>query len=123
MKLSIQNNKLKIELSLFEKILSVKPSDIEIDFRDIVNVSTEKPKFTWKMIRCPGTGLPGVLMAGNFYIRENGKWSKEFWYWRFKDNALVLKLKRSENNKYDRIVLSIEHNEHWKEVVKSQINF
>ena len=120
MKISFQNDKLKIELKLWEKIFSVKTSDIEIALKSIKCVSTEKPKFTWKWLRCPGTFLPGVIAAGTYYAKREDKWEKEFWCLTRGRKLLVLELK---DEKYTRIILGVNDNNYWKMMIDGMIRF
>ncbi len=117
MELSIQNNILKIELKWWEKMLSVR-GNLEIHIGNIASVSTEKIPLTWKMLRLPGTCIPGVIVAGTYYSKRHEKWEKEFWHVMGMKNHLVLELR---DEKYKRIILGMEQNLFWKEKIDSLV--
>lgn len=77
--------KKQIELTR-EKIKSVKPANQSL-----------KPAF----FRCPGTYIPGVIIAGTYYGRKR----KEFWDTRLKGKAIEINL---ENDKYTKLVVDVE---------------
>ncbi|AFY68858.1 hypothetical protein Pse7367_0552 [Thalassoporum mexicanum PCC 7367] len=115
--LSITNQKFRLELDQwYEKLFAFHFGGIiTVPIEHITAVSTTKPEFSWKTLRAPGTGLPGVLMAGTFYT-ENGR---EFWYIKRDPNYLVIDLK---DEYYKRIVLTLDNHEFWAERISQTIS-
>ena len=117
MKFSLQQHYLSITLQALEKIWALHGS-FSISFDHIVKAAPSLPDATWKMIRCPGTCLPGVIVAGTYYARRSDKWEREFWYYARGKQPLTLEL---IGEPYKRIVLGIEHSREWAEKVNSNI--
>ena len=113
MKLSITNNKLRIELSFAEKFASLKNS-FEIPLKNIRFVSTKKPKAGIFDIRAPGTYIPGLIRAGTYFSKRG----REFWFVKKNKNHLIIEL---ADEKYTRIILSIENNKDWERRIKRYI--
>ncbi len=85
-------------------------SQHEIELKNIKEVKPETN--TW--FRCPGTFLPRFFCAGTYY-RKKGK---EFWYYRKGKQYITLKL---QNDKYKRVVLGVNNNRYWSELLKTAI--
>jgi hypothetical protein len=113
MKLTIYNEKLKIDLKDLQKVLAIR-GGFKIPLEHIVKATTETPETSWREIRAPGTYLPGVIKAGTYYTPRG----REFWY-ATKKGCLVLELK---NESYKRIVLSIDGNKQWAERINKAIS-
>ena len=105
MELKIEDEKFKIKLKTWEKILSLK-SNFDVGLENIVSVSTDTPTFHKGTIRAPGTYIPHVIAAGT-YRHSDGK---EFWLYRKLDSILTINL---ENDLYDRLLLGIDKKEYW----------
>jgi hypothetical protein len=114
--LSITNQKFRIELDhWYEKLFAFHFGGIiSMPIEHITAVSTEKPEFSWRTIRAPGTGLPGVLVAGTFYTPVG----REFWYIQGDRNYLVIDL---QDEYYKRIVLTLANHEFWAERISQAI--
>jgi hypothetical protein len=115
MLLSLTNQKLRLEMNWYEKLFAFHFGGIiTIPIAHITAVSTTKPEFSWRTIRAPGTGLPGVLVAGTFYTPIG----REFWYIRHDRNYLVIDL---VDEYYKRIVLTRDDHEVWAERLNKAI--
>jgi len=115
MRLSIENSRLRVELSILEKILSFRGS-FEVPLEDVEMVTSGKPKGTWAEIRVPGTFIPWVIKAGTYFTR-NGK---EFWYvTRSHRNFLTIHLKRGF---YKRIILGLDASEYWVRRITASVS-
>ena len=73
MKLNINDEQLQLELTMWERFLSVKLSNnITIGRSHIRRVTTTKPDpLKWNDLRCPGTSI-GKIKAGT-YFTSRGK--------------------------------------------------
>ena len=114
MKLSKNHVSLKVELSIAEKIVSLRGS-LEIPLKNIREARAKRPETCWwRDIRMPGTYFPGLIKAGTYYTR-NGK---EFWFVVKGKDYLTIEL---ENESYKRIVLGVDENEEWAEKINIDI--
>ncbi len=105
MRLSIGDGRLKVRLSLLEKVLSVRGS-LEIPLDSIARAHTTTPRSAWWDIRAPGTCLPWVIRAGTYFTRRG----REFWYVTRNRHFLIIELREGF---YERIILSFDDNECW----------
>lgn len=99
MEVNNEKDRLIIKLSVWEKIWGLH-GDFTISRNNIVSISEEFPKSSWRDIKFPGTFFPGIIKAGT-YLTPRGK---EFWYWvngREKIHNIELK-----NMGYKRLILS-----------------
>jgi hypothetical protein len=115
MNLSIVNDKLQIEFTLKEQLLSVRLHKIwQIPLTHIIQVHTNEPESNWKEIRAPGSFVPGLIKAGTYYTDKG----KEFWYVSRNDgfrNFLTIEL---ADESYKRIILNnVENNEGWRQML------
>ena len=113
MELAISDDKLRIRLSLWEKILSIHGS-FEIPLDQITGATTETPRSKWRDLKLPGTYMPRLIKAGS-YLTGRGR---EFWYvvrWR---NFLTIELK---DRSYRRMVLSLTDNQEWSDRINESI--
>ncbi len=97
----INESKAIFEIKGWHKIWTLK-NRIEIpleNIKSIVKDSTRK-KGLWKGWRLPGTQIPGIIIAGSFYL--NGKWN--FWDVTQKDKTVVVALK---NERYHELVIDV----------------
>ena len=117
MKLSIKNNQLTIKLEGFEIFWSMK-SSLSIPIKDITKLSTQKPEAVWLGLRMPGTCVPGIFVAGSYYVKRK-TWQWEYWYYRINKPFLVLDVKKG---RYKKIVLGLENNIYWKNKIEDLIS-
>ncbi|KAM3098567.1 hypothetical protein ACKFKG_05930 [Phormidesmis sp. 146-35] len=115
MQLSIQNDRLHIDLSLWERIWAFFFNQtLEIPLDHIRQVTIAKPDSNWLDLRMPGTFLPGVIRAGTYY-NDRGR---EFWYVQESDHFLTLEL---EDEFYKKIVLTVQDNQVWAERIQHHL--
>jgi hypothetical protein len=112
MKLHLEDSTLHIELSVSEKVLSLRGS-FAIPWSHITEVKAAEPESNWWDIRAPGTFLPGVIKAGTYYTRR----VKEFWYYPKGKKPLVLELK-DEN--YKRVIRGLMMPPHGRKRYRSR---
>jgi hypothetical protein len=109
MNLQIEGDRLKVNLSFLEKLLTLQFNyAFEIPLEHIERVTTEKPSGSGLQYKLPGTAIPGLLKAGTYYSDRG----REFWYVTGDRHYLVLELK---DEFYQRVVLSLDQNEAWAE--------
>jgi hypothetical protein len=109
MKLSLEQDRLTIELEWYEQFWAVTlERQLHIPLAQIDRVTTIEPQTTWMEVRAPGTFVPGVIKAGTYY----NKVGKEFWYVTSDQNYLVLEL---QNGSYQRVVITIADHLAWAE--------
>jgi hypothetical protein len=116
MHLSLNQNKLTIDLDWYEQLFAFTLNKrLEVALDHIVRVSTEKPQSNWKEIRAPGTFLPGVIKAGTYYTGHG----QEFWYVTASHQYLILEL---QNEPYKRMIFTLDRNEFWaEEIIRNQV--
>jgi|SRR3989338_2770348 len=100
MKISIKKGYLQIVFSKTETLLAVKHS-IKIPIKHIKRAHAKRPKTVWKEIRAPGSFLPGVIKAGNYYTPRG----REFWFSTRNSKPLVIELK---GEKYRHVVIGVK---------------
>ncbi|BAY82212.1 hypothetical protein NIES267_16910 [Calothrix parasitica NIES-267] len=110
MNINLVEDNLKIEFTVKEQFLAVRFKKLwEIPLSHIQQVTTTAPQTSWKELRSPGTSLPGLIKAGTYYTDRG----KEFWLVnQRKDNYLTIEL---QDEKYKRIVMTVEDNESWQQ--------
>lgn len=109
MHLAIADQTLELHLNNRERLWAFHVSPkIAVPLPQITAVSpTAPPNDPW-MIRAPGTGLPGVLVAGTFYSRRG----REFWYVYYTPQDPYLVLDVAEGY-YKRLVLTLPDARSW----------
>ena len=100
MKFSISGGCLKITFSGIGTFLAIKHS-LKIPLKHIKRVHTKRPKTVWNELRVPGSFLPGIVKAGNFYTPRG----REMWFSLRNSKPLVIELR---GEKYKRIVLGVD---------------
>ncbi len=114
MQLSIQNDRLQINLSFWERVWAFFFNQtLEIPLQHIRRVTIDQPVSNWSDLRMPGTYLPGVIKAGTYYSDRG----REFWYVR-DERFLTLEL---EDEFYKKIVLTVEDNQAWVERIQHHL--
>jgi hypothetical protein len=109
--ISVGNSDVTIKLEGAGKILALK-SKITIPLENIAGVSTTKVKPLWFPEAWLGSHLPGVFMAGTFWLRKGGK---TFYYVRDFSNCITLTLR---NHEYSKVVVQVGKD---KQVVANRI--
>jgi len=98
--ISVGKDAVAIKLSGAKKVLAIK-SKIIIPLENITKVSTEQVKPLWFPELRVGAHLPGVFMAGTFWLRKGGK---TFYYAKDFSNCITLTLK---NHDYKKVILDV----------------
>ena len=98
--LSIDGEQLNVELSGWEKIGSIRRSDVSVPMSAVVSVKRlDNARDGIRGIRAPGTGLPGVIALGSW--RKRG--SVDFVAVSRNEPGYVVEL---EGERFDRLVIS-----------------
>ena len=108
MRLSIHDDTLRIELSWWMKLLSVRSAPLEIPLAHIQHASTERARTRWNEWewRVPGASIPGLVKAGTY--RRKGR--KEFWCVTRRWPVLRLDLR---DERFDSVTVATQDNQHW----------
>lgn len=109
--ISVGKDGVTIRLEGAKKILAIK-SKITIPLDNITKVSTEQVKPVWLPMSRLGTHVPGVFMAGTFWLRKGGK---TFYYVRDFSSCITLTLK---NHEYSKVIVQVGKD---KEAIASRI--
>ena len=113
-KLSIDSTQFKTQMSVGEVIGSFH-GDINIPLKNIAGAEVIGKGFWAHLgIRVPGTGLPGLMMAGT-YLKKG---DRAFVCWKRGENVLQVNL---TDYKYDRLVLGVPNAEEWAETINAYI--
>ncbi len=114
MKLSIDRDRLRIELNPWERMLAFFFNQtLEIPLSHIRQATTIKPETDWKDVRLPGTFLPSVVKAGTYYTSQG----REFWVVTRDKDCLTLEL---DDEFYKKIVLTIEQSQVWRDRINQE---
>ena len=114
MRLSLDEDTLRIELSWWKKLLAVHFSSLEIPLANIEEVGTERVKTHWSERRIPGSFIPCLVKAGTY--RRAGR--KDFWCVTRRQPVLRLALK---DEYFSSLTLGIEDNERWVEEIGERL--
>ncbi len=103
--LEIADGTLSIEILGWDKLWAFK-NRIEVPLESIVNVRRWDParQRYFHGLRAPGTNLPGVIVAGTYHQRENGKWRHNFFDVHDFKRAIIIELK---HDWYHHIVVEV----------------
>ncbi|GAC1472483.1 MAG: hypothetical protein NVS2B14_05520 [Chamaesiphon sp.] len=114
MNLSINDDKLHIELEWFEQLWAFYLNKtLEIPLDHIEWVTTGKPTNNLTESRTPGTFLPGIIKAGIYYTKEG----REFWYVRNDRDYLTLELK---DEYFKKVIITIDNSKAWVERITQE---
>ncbi len=113
MKLEIHKKELKISLSFWESVWSIKRS-LVVRLDQITEVNGNKPKWGWLVLRLPGTFVPGVIRAGSYWTKRG--W--EFWYAVRKRPFVTLELR---DHHYKRIILTTRDADKWMKQINAAV--
>ena len=74
--MSVREDDLHVEVLGWSKLLGFR-SSIDIPLATIKRVSTSSglPKFRWTDLRVLGTGIPGVIAVGTYWIGSPRRWA------------------------------------------------
>jgi hypothetical protein len=98
--ITVGKDNVTIKLQGAKKFLAIK-SKIIIPLANITKVSTEQVKPLWFPEMRIGAHLPGVFMAGTFWLRRGGK---TFYYARDFAGCITLNLK---NHEYSKVIVEV----------------
>jgi hypothetical protein len=74
--LSVKGNHLHIEVLGWSKLLGFKRHlDVPLSAIKRVTASTGLPRFRWTDLRLLGTGIPGVIAVGTYWIGSPRRWA------------------------------------------------
>jgi PH (Pleckstrin Homology) domain-containing protein len=110
-KISVGKDAVTLKLDGAQKFFALKRK-VTIPLENISKVSTEQVKPIWLPKSRLGTHVPGVFMAGTFWLRKGGK---TFYYARNFSNCITLTLK---NHEYNKVVVEVDKD---KEALASRI--
>ena len=114
MELSIDCDRLRINLNLWERTLAFFFNQtLDIPLNHIRQATVAKPETDWKDVRLPGTFLPGVVKAGTYYTSQG----REFWVVTRDEDCLTLEL---DDEFYKKIVLTIEQSQVWVDQINQE---
>ncbi|MBI4556415.1 MAG: hypothetical protein HY706_02435 [Candidatus Hydrogenedentes bacterium] len=92
---------------------------IELPLAHVVRAQSADPSMTtwgwWKGWRCPGTYLPGVIVAGTFYCRGQ----RIFWDVCNPRNAIVIELKEE---RYQKLIIEVASPAATIEVIRKAVD-
>ena len=109
--ISVGKDSITIRLQGAKKFLAIK-SKIVIPLENITRVSTEQTKPIWFPAMRIGAHVPGVFMAGTFWLRKGGK---TFYYARDFSSCITMTLR---NHEYSKVIVDVGKD---KEVVADRI--
>jgi hypothetical protein len=98
--ITVGKDAVTIKLEGARKFLAFK-SKIIIPLEKITKVSTEQVKPVWFPEMRIGAHLPGVFMAGTFWLRKGGK---TFYYAKDFSSCITLALK---NHEYSKVIVQV----------------
>ena len=110
--ISVGKSAVTLKLDGAEKFFALKRK-ITIPLENISKVSTEQVKPLWFPEMRLGSHLPGVFMAGTFWLRKGG--GKTFYYAKNFSNCITLTLK---NHEYNKVIIEVDKD---KEALASRI--
>ncbi|MCP5514230.1 MAG: hypothetical protein H7A26_02060 [Spirochaetales bacterium] len=95
--IKITEDSIIIRITGWDRVFALK-SSVTIPRKCITRAYALDDSLKPPFFRCPGTGIPKILIAGTFYDFKR----KEFWLVHFSNKALVLDLK---GFRYTRVVV------------------
>ncbi len=114
MRISLEDDSLRVELSWWRKLLAFHFSTLEIPLDHVESVSTERVKTYWSELRIPGSFIPWLLKAGTY--RRRGR--KDFWCVALHQPVVRLALK---DEYFDSVTLGTKDNEHWAKEIGQRL--
>jgi hypothetical protein len=113
-KLEISPTKLDVQLSAGEKLAAVHGS-VTVPLSAITGAEVLEPRWWMHLgLRVPGTGLPGLIIAGTFL------WGKDraFVCWKRGEEALQVNL---NGQNFSRLIIGVKDAETWAETVNAYL--
>ncbi len=99
----VSPSQVRLELTGWDRVWAFK-SQLTLLHGNIVRVFADpQPTFGqawWKVVRAPGTSIPGVTQAGTFYLQGG----REFWCVHYTGRSIIFEL---EDLPYDRVVVDV----------------
>ena len=114
MRLSLEGDILRVELSWWLKLVAFHFSTLEIPLAHVVGVGTERVKTHWSERRIPGSFIPWPLKAGTY--RRQGR--KDFWCVVRRQPVVRLDLK---DEYFDSVTLGTKDNAHWAKEIGQRL--
>jgi hypothetical protein len=112
--INIDAKQLSVTMSLGETLGAFK-SHVEVPISHVTGAEVLDKKFwTTLGVRVPGTGAPGLMVAGTFLKKGD----KAFVCWKRKDQVLQINL---TGQFYDRLVIGVADAEEWAEKINAYI--
>lgn len=109
-KLAFQQTDLHITLTGAEKLAALH-GDLVIPLANMIGAEVLGPKWWMQLgLRVPGTGLPGVVIAGTY------KWQGDNAFVSWTRGKQVLQINLT-GHKYDRIVVGVDDAEAWVDTI------
>jgi hypothetical protein len=103
----IERDSLVVRLSWLERLFAFR-GDLRVPLarvRDVIVPPTAHGQFSridWRLIRMPGTSIPGVIQAGSYYRLGDG-W--EFYVVRRPSRCMVIEL---EGDRFRRLIVQVD---------------
>ena len=102
-KVSVGDDAITLSLEGTRKFLALK-GNITIPLENIVKISTEQVKPLWLPRMRLGAHVPGVFMAGTFWVKQG----KTFYFVRDFSRCITLHLRSHE---YSRVIIQVDDKE------------
>lgn len=103
----IRGDRLVVRLSWWERLLAFR-GDLFVPLarvRDVIAPATVHGKYValdWRLLRLPGTAIPGVIQAGSYYRIKDG-W--EFYAVRRPSTSIVIEM---TGGRYKRLIIQVD---------------
>ena len=113
-KLDISPTRLDVQLSIGEKIAALHGS-FSVTAAGIAGAEVLPAKWWMSLgLRVPGTGLPGLIIAGTYIWRQD----RAFVCWKRGEQALQINL---TGQRYTRLVIGVKDAETWAETINAYL--
>jgi len=112
--LAFQQTNLHVTLSRGEKLAALH-GDLKIPLSSILGAEVLGPRWWMNLgLRVPGTGLPGLIIAGTYIWRKD----RAFVCWKRGEQVLQINL---TGQNFSRLVIGVENAEEWVDTVTMYI--
>lgn len=112
--LAFQQTNLHVTLSRGEKLAALH-GDLKIPLSSILGAEVLGQKWWMNLgLRVPGTGLPGLIIAGTYIWRKD----RAFVCWKRGEQVLQINL---TGQNYTRLVIGVENAEEWVDTITMYI--